>query len=125
MQFNQIVEDRTSECVHENGEWHIPEYMGIKTTFGTVNESGHETKRSAGDVQDAAQLTNLVSDGNRMVEDSNVAASRAMQLLVPARPVDLGHISRNPADQAASRCAPSNLSEDISRQVEIYGICYI
>ena len=117
LMFKDIVDQQQADCVFANGQWHVPDYRGIVSSAGQVDEAGHKVRRMKAGIDDVEQLGNFLAAGTKLVEASASASSRTMQAKVPEKVRDYPLISRNPHDQAPLQPAPKFFQEEISREV--------
>jgi hypothetical protein len=119
VQFNEIVSERRASCVYENGEWHVPDYIGIESAVGTQSSSGWAMTRAAEDVRDPAALKAIVQAGAQLVSQSRGSDIRALQSHMPAALADAPVIQRNPAESTAFADSSSIFQDQITMEVHL------
>ena len=115
--FKDIVDNQKADCIFENGQWHVPDYRGITTAVGNIDEAGHKVRRMKAGIDDQEQLGVLVAQGAKLVDSSAAASSRSVQAKVPDKMPDYPMINRNQNDQASIQPAPKLIMEEILREV--------
>ena len=119
-EFGRIVNEQPQTCVHENGQWHVPDYFGISSATGQDNSQGFQLGRSA-NVDNTSALQALLAGGQQMLAS---ATTRRMQNLTPRLPAmlpDAPHIVANPADAAPNGNPDSTAVEAVSREAYVLG----
>jgi len=68
-EFSRIVADRRFLCKFRRGEWHVPDYQGIREERGTRHAVSN-TLRRATVVNNADQMNELAALGQAHIDDA-------------------------------------------------------
>jgi hypothetical protein len=65
--FISLIQNNRVDCRFHRGEWHVPEYQGLRIETGKEITQGHTVTRS-GAVVSAAELLDRIADGEGMLK---------------------------------------------------------
>ena len=107
-EFSRIVADRRFLCKFRRGEWHVPDYQGIREERGTRHAVSN-TLRRATVVNNAEQMNELTAQGQAHIDDAKGELSASIRHLATMQVADCPPISASVADQPAEPLPPKNM----------------
>jgi hypothetical protein len=115
-EFARIVADRRFLCKFRRGEWHVPDYQGIRETRGTRNTVSTALRRAT-IVDNADQMSELIASGQASIDDAKGEQNASIRHLATMQLGDGPQISASVADQPAEPLPAKNMFRMITSEV--------